>query len=378
LFDIIVVGGGPVGSEVAFKTASAGYSVAVTEQRKDYSSRVCCTGIVSLECMSSFAIDDSLVKRKFSSATFFSPSGNKLSFERKEPIACVLNRAAFDTFMAGRAIKTGVNYLFGAQVESLAFAPDRVQIQLKQGSEFSILEARVAVIAAGATSPIVRRFYEHHAMDSVMGAQAEVEAPGIEEIEIYCGKDIAPDFFAWLVPVAGGRALAGLLTRKGTGNYMKKFLARLHGDGKIKTDVVDINYRTIALRPPKRTYGDRLIIVGGAAGQLKPTTGGGIYFGLLSAHIAAAVLNKALRSDGLSASCLASYEVGWKDKLMPELNSGYLARTLYEHLSDGEINALFSLAKTLDIEKRFSSMDDLSFDWHTGVISKLTQKYYNI
>jgi hypothetical protein len=70
--------------------------------------------------------------------------------------------------------------------------------------------------------------------------------------------------------------------------------------------------------------------------------------------------------------------VGWKDKLMPELNSGYLARTFYEHLSDGEINALFSLTKTLDIEKCLSSMDDLSFDWHTGVISKLAQKYYNI
>lgn len=378
MFDIIVVGGGPVGSEVAFKTASAGYSVAVIEQRKDYGSSVCCTGIVSLECISSFGIEDSLIKRKLSSASFFSPAGSKLIFERKEPIACVLDRAALDAFLAERAQKAGAGYLFNSRAESIEVVPDSVRIQISRNSVTSTIEAGVAVLATGAVSSLARRLSEFFASELVMGAQAEVEAPGIEEIEVSCGKDVAPGFFAWLVPVAGGRALAGLLTRKGTGNYLKRFLAKLYGDGKIKTDAVDISYRSIALKPPEKTYGDRVVIVGGAAGQVKPTTGGGIYFGLLSARIAAGVLDKALRGGDLSAHNLAFYEAGWKDKLMPELTSGYRARTLYEHLSDGEINALFSLTKTLDIEKYFSSMYDLSFDWHTGVISKLTQKYYNI
>jgi len=301
-----------------------------------------------------------------------------LRLRREVPIAALLNRGTFDAFMGERAQKAGAKYLLGAEAASLEFTPSKVAVQFYQAGKETILDARTVVVAGGAAFSLLKKQPQYLASDLVIGAQAVVEAPGVEEIEIYCGKKVAPGFFAWLVPTGDGRALAGLLARQKTVTYCKKFLAKLKDEGKIVTDAVDINYRVIALQPPPKTSGDRLIIVGGAAGQVKPTTGGGIYFGLLSADVAAEVLDEALRCEDLSAVCLAAYEEGWRSKLMPEIESGQRARIFYEHLSDTEMNALFTLGKTMNIEKFLYTMDGLSFDWHAGLISKLAKKYYNI
>ena len=61
LYDVVVIGGGPVGSYVAYKLAGMGYGVVVVEQKERLGERVCCTGIISQECVSSFAIDDNVI-----------------------------------------------------------------------------------------------------------------------------------------------------------------------------------------------------------------------------------------------------------------------------------------------------------------------------
>ena len=68
MYDVIVVGGGPVGSYVAYKLAGMGHDVVVLEQKEKLGGRVCCAGIISQECVNSFDIDDSVVLRRVSSA----------------------------------------------------------------------------------------------------------------------------------------------------------------------------------------------------------------------------------------------------------------------------------------------------------------------
>jgi digeranylgeranylglycerophospholipid reductase len=92
-----------------------------------------------------------------------------------------------------------------------------------------------------------------------------------------------------------------------------------------------------------RTYGDRVVVVGDAAGQVKPTTGGGIYFGHLGAGIAAGVLDEALRDDDLSAARLSDYQKRWKAKMGRELSSGYRARRAWAKLGERQIEGLFSV-----------------------------------
>jgi flavin-dependent dehydrogenase len=95
-----------------------------------------------------------------------------------------------------------------------------------------------------------------------------------------------------------------------------------------------------------RTYADRLLVVGDAAGLVKPTTGGGIYYSLLSARLATDVLAAALERDDLSKSALAEYERRWRARLGAELNAQLSLRTLAQRMSDLDIEKLFDLART--------------------------------
>jgi len=207
--------------------------------------------------------------------------------------------------------------------------------------------------------------------DFVTGAQAEVETTGIGEVEVYLGQEVAPGFFAWLVPTSPRKALVGLLSRRDPGLYLRKLVSSLAAQGKMASADVELSYGGIALKPLARTYSERLMVVGSAAGQVKPTTGGGIYYGLLGADMAANNLHQALKSDNLSAKNLAKYEREWKRKLGRELKIGYWARKLYESLSDTQIDRIFDIIRSNGIDEALLNEDDLSFDWHGAVVLRL-------
>jgi flavin-dependent dehydrogenase len=131
------------------------------------------------------------------------------------------------------------------------------------------------------------------------------------------------------------------------------------------------SYGRVLLKPLARTYGERLVVVGGAAGQVKPTTGGGIYYGLLCADLAADNLHRALETDSLSARSLASYEREWKRKIGRELKMGYWTRRFYQRLSDRQIDKIFDIIKSRSIDEELLKEDGLSFDWHGESLVKL-------
>ena len=370
MYDVIVIGGGPVGSRVAGRLAEKGHQVLVLEKKRQAGTKSACTGIVGLECVNAFDIEDSVILRKVNSASLFSPSGNSVRLYRPDPQAVVLDRAAFDTAMADRAHKAGAEYRFNTRVTDIFSESDGARVTTDSLGKTQTIHARVAVIACGFNPGLLRRLGLGVFKDFAIGAQAEVEAPHLDEVEGYFG-DMAPGFFAWLVPVAPPLARAGLLSRKNPGYYLKKWLAELAAKGKIISARAEIRYGGIPLKPLSRTYGERLIAVGDAAGQVKPTSGGGIYYGLLSADIAAATLHEALEDGDLSAKRLARYERGWRKKLGRELRTGYWARRLFERLSNRQLDRLFEIVKRGGIDEALLKAEDISFDWHSRTIMRL-------
>ncbi len=371
MYDIIVIGGGPVGSYVAYKLAGMGYDVVVLEQKEKLGGQVCCAGIISQGCVSSFAIDDSVVLRRASSARLFSPSGRLLRLWRQETQASIVDRAAFDMAIVSWAQSKEAQYVLNSPVRDIEIGDDGVRVKVAQQGEKSNFEARAVVIATGFGSRLVEGLGLGKVGDFVMGAQAEVETIGVDEVEVYFGQEVAPGFFAWLVPTSPPKALVGLLSRRSPGLYLRKLIASLLAQGKIVSDEAELSHRGISLKPLARTYNRRLVVVGDAAGQVKPTTGGGIYYGLLCADIAANNLHRALKSDDLSARNLASYEREWKKKLGRELKICYYARKFYEHLSDRQVDKVFDIIKSNGIDETLLKADDLSFDWHGEVILRL-------
>ena len=120
-----------------------------------------------------------------------------------------------------------------------------------------------------------------------------------------------------------------------------------------------------------RSYGDRLVVIGDAAGQVKPTTGGGIYFGHLGSQAAVEALTEAFNHGNLGARELAGYQKAWKAKLGREISSGYRARRLYQKLSDSRIERLFDLVSSRGIATALLDSPGFSFDWHGRVILEI-------
>ncbi len=370
MYDAVVVGGGPIGSYVACQLAGGGHRVLVLERKTRAGERVCCTGIIGQECVNTFNIEDKVILRRVNSASLFSPSGNRLHLRREEPQACILDRAAFDIAMAERAQHAGADYNFNSRVSGVIIENDRVRINASSEGKEHEIPAKSVVIASGFTPGLIGRLGMGAFRDFAIGVQAEVETAGIDEVEVYFG-DVAPGFFGWIVPTAPSMARVGLMARQEPGLYLRKWLEKLASRGKIASADVKMSYGGIPLKPLARTYGERLIVAGDAAGQVKPTSGGGIYYGLLSAEIAAATLHQALADDDLSAKRLARYERGWRKKLGRELRTGHWARKLFESLSYRQVDRLFEIVKTGGIDEALLKAEDISFDWHSRTIARL-------
>jgi digeranylgeranylglycerophospholipid reductase len=370
MYDVIITGAGPTGSFMAGRLAEKGHRVLVLEKKPRPGTKTACTGIIGQECVSAFGIDERSIIRKVNSASLFSPSGNRLYLRREETQAVILDRTAFDTIMVERARRAGAEYRFDYPVRDITIASDRADVAVDYGGERPVITARAAVIASGFSPGLLGRLGLGKFKDFTIGAQAEVEAPDCDEVEVYFG-DVAPGFFAWLVPTTPPQARAGLLSRENSGQYLKKWLAELKKQGRITSDKAEISYGVIPLRPMPHTSGERIIVVGDAAGQVKPTTGGGIYYGLLSVEIASEVLHRALEDNDLSARRLVTYERGWRKKLGREIRTGYWFRKLFERLSYRQIDRIFEIVKAGGIDEALLQAEDIAFDWHGRTIIRL-------
>jgi len=367
-YDVIIVGAGPAGSYAAYELSSVGHDVAVFEQKSAPGLDVCCSGIISTQCFDSFGISADVLLTKANSGKFFSPSGRCLRLQTENLQAYIVDRLLFDKAIASKAQSRGAHYFFSSQVIDITLGKDSIQAEILCSGAREIFTARAVVLANGFRPKLTQTLGLGKIRSFLIGAQAEVEAKKVDEPEVYFGKKIAPGSFAWLVPISTNKAYVGLLSKSQAKLHLQKFLLTPFCQGRIMSQEVEIRQRAIPLGTLSRSYGDRVLVIGDAAGQVKPTTGGGIYFGHLGAQIAANVLNEALSSDNLTAERLGHYQKQWKAKMGKELSHGYWARWAYARLSDRQIEAIFNMLDSSSLAGRLINSSDFSFDWHSRLI----------
>jgi geranylgeranyl reductase family protein len=371
LYDTIIIGAGPVGSYLAGKLAQLGYKVLVLEKKGTVGGDICCTGIVSKECLDLIQhSDNKLIMRQVSSATFLAPSGKPLRLWRNHEVAYIIDRPALNLALADRAQEAGACYLFDAQVTDIQVGIDNLEVSANYREHKRLFEAETVVIATGFGSSLPGRLGLGEINYFAIGAQAEVNVTNADEVEIYLDQQLAPGGFAWLVPTRDNRALAGLLTHNQPERQLAKLLSTLKTKGKITSAEVNPSYGAIPLNLLPKTYTDRILIVGEAAGQVKPTTGGGIYYGLICAEKAADALHQALQAHDFSKSKLAYYQKEWRASIGKELQIGYWTHRLYQKLDNRHIEYLHNFISKSDTPHFIGEVDDFSFDRHSELILK--------
>ena len=375
MHDVIVIGAGPAGNIAAFKLSSMGYRVVVLDWRRNIGAKLC-TGIIGKECVERFPPEQTQVYHKARAATVVSPAGKRYRIVREDTQAFIIDRVAYVDSLARRAMSAGATYNLGLRVTNIEVSAGKVTVMTSGDAGRQRYNAHMAIIASGFGSPLLSmvglRNGEHG--DYMVGSQGEVVVDNLQDTEVYLGEEIAPGSFGWLVPLSDSKALIGTVSRQKLNGQMDRFLSTLQKSGKVR-DVIDGPKRWgIPLKPLRKTYADRVLVVGDAAGLVKPTTGGGIYYALLSGEMAADAAAEAFTAGDFSDNRLKGYQKKWQDIFGVELRTGYYARMLYEALGDRKIERLLRLSS--ESQDELINHRGFSFDWHSGVIHKAISHRY--
>ncbi|MBU4300530.1 MAG: NAD(P)/FAD-dependent oxidoreductase [Nanoarchaeota archaeon] len=344
-YDIIIAGAGPVGAHLAYLLSKKGLSVLVLEKKRA-PGKSACSGLISLRLKKLIPLDNSFVEHLIYGATFHSKN-TYLTVEKKKPVAYVINRVLFDRHMIMLAEKTGAKIVLGEPFESYSIKENRIVVNEKYRAE-------MLVGADGAASAVRRLSGLKGKLCLINGIISIFSEPSIyRTVDVFYGKSIAPGFFAWRIP-RGKSIEYGLASNKNHIAYFEKFL-------KQHNRMLGKYYTHPIVFGQTETVGDRVILVGDAALQVKPFSGGGVIYGLMCAKIADKAITNAFKKDDFSKAFFEkNYDGLWKEKLMEPIKNGKLVREMLNSLDDEELDAFFELAaKRKDDIGSFGDMDFL-------------------
>jgi geranylgeranyl reductase family protein len=362
--DVIVIGAGPAGSRAAKLLAARGRDVVLLEEHDAPGLPVHCTGLLGFDAFGEFDLPRSLVFGEAGTARFWGAAGQSVAVGSRRVRAAVIDRAGLDAHLAFEAAAAGVQLRRGCRAEAVDVQPDGVRV-LARGLDRP-LAARACVLACGANYRFHRALGFGLPRVFLQSAQVETPFPHRPEVEVRFGRRVAPAGFAWLVPFQRdgvNHARIGLMAETRSAERFAAFVSRLRAELELPADALPPpRLKMLPLGPVPRTYGNRVVAVGDAAGLVKPTTGGGIYYGLLSGTLAAETLDEALTRDRLGPNALRRYESRWRHRLGQEIRIGLAFRRLAAHLDDDAIDSLIELARVNGVVPLLQ--ETALFNWH--------------
>ncbi len=371
--DIVVVGGGPCGSYSALTAAKLGAEVMVCEEHEEVGAPRHCSGHLNIASLRRLGlqIPRGAVENEIRGAVFHSPLGKEFVLRCRAPVTYVVDRELFDKHLADLAVKAGVHILLKSRVRSLLFDSGSVKgVALEGNGDKERVEANVVIDAEGCSSALLKKTGLQGLKSSMMvrGIQAEVngvEAISRDMVEMYLGRKVAPGLFAWIIPRMDGSAKVGLAI--GTSDprkYLRRFMEK-HPVASLKlkkSRVTALSLHPIPLAGPlPKTYSDGFLVVGDAASQVKPTTGGGVIFGLTCSRVAGEVAYEAVKNRDFSETFLSRYQSRWKRLVGFDLAAMLRLRRMLSSLSDDRIDGLIDLAGRLGVDKVLEDVADLDF-----------------
>jgi digeranylgeranylglycerophospholipid reductase len=368
-YDVIIIGAGPVGIYTSIRLAKEGLGVLVIEEDLEIGKPRFCTGLISKEAFDKFSLPKEAIENEFYSAWVFSPLGSKVCLNSKKIKVYVTDRTRFDFGLYNRALDAGVKFLLNCFCRGIVLNNDYVQADIIFEGEPRTVRSEVVILSTGIKYHLHRNLGFAPPANFLDCSQIQLSGKAGEDIEIFLGNSVAPHSFAWLVPLKKEKLRIGISTRKDSPLFLKSFLNYLESKGYIGAEKADVIRRPIPLEPIKKTYNHRVLVVGDAAGQVKPTTGGGVYFGLLCADLAVQTVMKSFKEKDFSEKSLRHYEINWKKTIEFDLTMSIYLRKLLANFNDGQIEELVKFLSQKAVQQLIEKHAD--FNHHGRFIKEL-------
>jgi digeranylgeranylglycerophospholipid reductase len=331
MFDVVVIGGGPVGLYTAKLCEDLGCRVVVLEEHKRIGEPLRCSGLISSNIERFFPEirEWNVVENEVDSAIIHSPK-NKFVL-RKKNAAYVIDRSKFDEKL-GDMVKSKI--MLNCKARSVVVRKDRTEVNTNKGK----IKGEIAVGCDGTNSVVARGLCvrPREMIKGLIGVVKERDCS--KNVDLYFDKEKVKDGFFWKIP-RGGKLEYGMLGRNVKFDDLEKFFG-------IK------EYEKFAGLIPigcvKKSYFDRVLLIGDAAGQVKPWSGGGVIYGLTSAKIASSVIGRAFEKNDFSERVLKGYETCWKTRIGKQIGLGLFLRKVLKVVNNAQLEMLFKTGKLMD------------------------------
>ncbi|MBF8294028.1 MAG: Dehydrogenase flavoprotein [Bacteroidetes bacterium] len=358
-YDVIVVGAGPAGSTAARFAAAGGASVLLLEKDRDVGYPVRCAEAVSHEGVVQFIEPDPRwIAATVSKFRIVVPNGNSI-MPRLDGIGYVLERRIFDYELAKLAVKEGAEVITKAYVYDLIKEDGDVtgvRVLIKD-RKFDI-RAKVVIGADGVESRVgkwagIDTTCHIHDMESC--AQVTLSGVAVDEgiLDFYFGDQIAPGGYLWVFPKGKDSANVGIgisvecAKEKAAVRWLDEFVQKKFPDAAMLTQIAG---GVPCAKTCDEIVKGNVLLVGDAAHQVNPTSGGGIISGMIGGMIAGQVAGEAIAKK--DSSHLIEYGKRWHKRLGWRHEVFYRIREAITSFSDETLNKLCDSAVKLPEEKR--------------------------
>ena len=362
-FDVAIVGGGPVGSSLAYRLALQGISVAVFDKKKFVGYPLQCAGILSKSVFELNDLPDDVIINKVKGAFLHSPNYT-LKVEKNETEALIIDRVGYDQYLINRAVNHGVKVFLQHKV---------IDLNLKEGivnTNKGEFKARIIVGADGCNSLVSKTMgnklkYSPACQYLVRLGDSDTSKLSLSHVDVFVNSSVLPGFL-WSIPLGDNLFRIGLFSDnkiKGDSNILDDFL---NNCGEFENNNLNITDYEIIEKyrgnipfydKNKIIVKDRAILIGDAASQVKPTTGGGLIYGFSAIDIAVDTIKDTLLKDDVSV--LKNYSKEFKKLYSGELNTEVKVHNTLNILSDRNLDYLFKKIKENNGERLISEYGDM-------------------
>ncbi len=364
MIDALVIGAGPSGSRTAWNLAKAGYSTTIVEEDEIVGEPCQCAGLITPRTFEYLGYERP-VFQEMNGARLWGPNDSFLDFQASETKALVIDRPDLDRSIANKAIDAGAELRAGHRYLGHKKSKEGITATVQSKSGKIEIKSRLLIGSDGPASRVARDagLSTKREVLAAFGADVEGYQGRDNHVDLFVGSELAPRFFGWGIPTGPNEGRIGMATvlPNRPKNFFRDYFhkgapSKLLGGAKIINRVSGL----IPFGTRNPSYTDNVLLTGDAAGMAKPTSGGGIYSGLISADAAFEVADKAFQKEKLDSNTLSPYQDLISNRIGGELSKGHHLRKAFLSLNDEQLSEIISILgdpKVKDIIEKTGDLD---------------------